>query len=205
MSDTVAGRKRGGALHWIVAVLIGAVVGAGSAGWALTRLPIGAHRTADGVWSTNLTRGDAAANAYVRGPTALRGLLALSAREAVYFNAERDADGRRLSADCAYELIGGPMPARWWSITVYDDRDYLAMNADDAHSVDATRIVADPDGRFVVRLAQDRAGAANWLSTNATGGPQVMLRLYGPESTVLEAPGTVPAPAIRRIGCDGGR
>ena len=37
------------------------------------------------------------------------------------YNAQHDDDGRKLSASCNYDITGGPIQARWWSITAYAD------------------------------------------------------------------------------------
>lgn len=191
--------------RWTSAAIIGVALGAGSAVFALKSQQLASVETRDGSWSTSLDKGDVDANAYVRGLSALRGLLAMSAQETVYYTAETDSDGRRLSEGCDYELTGGGQPARWWSITVYDDADFLASNTDDHHSVDATRMVRGPDGQWSVRLAREAGKAANWLSAAATRRPVLSLRLYNPEPSVLAAPAGLPAPIIRRIRCVGDR
>lgn len=177
------------------------MLGAGSAWAALKSQQLASVKTADGVWSTSLQKGAVDANPYVRGMSALRGLLAMSAKETVYYTAETDSEGRRLREECDYYLTGEDMPARWWSITVYDDRDFLAMNVDDHHSLDATRMARDPNGRWRARLARDQAGAENWLSAKATRQPVLSLRLYNPEAAVLARPTELSAPMIRRLAC----
>ena len=191
--------RRRAILTWGLLAALGLALGLGSALWVLLeRRPGGGTRV--GAWSIDLDVGGEQGGPYVRAITATQGLLAMSQREAVYFLALADDDGRGLDPDCAYEIAGGDFPAAWWSITAYDG-SYLAQNADDHPSVDATSIERADDRTWTARLAGRRGSAANWISLQGSSAPNLLLRLYVPEESVLDDPTSVPVPTVRRLGC----
>lgn len=189
--------------RWSLAIILGLAAGVLSARWVVMS-PGGSFAQArDGVWRTSLDVGSTKANPYIRAVVARRGLLGLSARETIYYNASTDAEGRPLREACDYEISGGGLPARWWSITLYAHDDFLAVNQDGAPSIDATTVVAGPGGAWTGRIGRERAGAANWLSSKAAGDLVLSIRLYNPAPTVLAHPLEVDLPRIKRLGCAG--
>ena len=112
---------------------------------------------------------------------AREGLLALSARQALYFTINRDEAGRPLEEGCIYEIASPPLAARWWSLTLYAADNFLARNNDHAPSVDATRTLAAADDSWAVRISPVRGETANWISSRAAGrGFLLTLRIYDP-------------------------
>jgi hypothetical protein len=154
-------------------------------------------------WFGNKNTGSAAADPYTRGIIAKIGLLALNRSETIYFHRYKDGTGQRLSESCAYEMKGGALPTRWWSITIYAADDFLPMTEDRAFSVDATQVVRDADGSWTARIAADRAGAANWISSRAAGKFSLGLRMYNPADGARDDASGIPFPTIRLIGCPG--
>jgi hypothetical protein len=123
--------------------LVGLGLGAGSALWMVARAKsMGGDIEANG-WHTSPQVGAPAADPWTRALVARAGLLALAKSETIYFSRDRDDAGRPFSDRCTYLLEGGPLPARWWSITLYAGDIYLAFNQDNAASVDATRLQRD--------------------------------------------------------------
>src|SRR5690606_20588940 len=103
-----------------------------------------------------------------------------------YFTSATDDDGRPLSEACRYRLSGGPMPARWWSVTLYDGESRLPMNDDGALSIDASRAGG---GRWEAIVAPARpAGEEAWISSRNAGRFDLTLRLYVPEPALFEDP-----------------
>jgi len=188
-------------LLWIAAVLSGAVIGAASA-WAA--LSFGAAGSVEryGAWTHNRAAGSTAAGPYSRAIIAKEGLLALSAREALYFTLTRDENGRPLDEACIYELNGGDIDARWWSVTLYAADDYLARNNDHAASIDASSIAQSRTG-WRARIAPVRGDTDNWLSSrDARRGFSLMLRVYNPQRDFRAAEETLPA--LTTVSCSGG-
>ncbi|MBI1188848.1 MAG: DUF1214 domain-containing protein [Alphaproteobacteria bacterium] len=190
-----------GLLKWAAAIVLGFALGVGS---ALLVIGFGAQRASDaaGAWTINRLAGSQAADPYTRASVARVGLLALAQSETIYFNLAEDEDGRRLSQACRYELTGGPMPARWWSITLYASDNYLPRNQGDALSIDATSVRADEAGRWAATVSAASPDAENWISSDAAGdGFSLTLRLYNPTDAARAAPSDVPTPRLRTLSC----
>ncbi len=105
-----------------------------------------------GPWHTSLIIGSADADMGTRNYVATTALLALNRSETIYFEALRDDDGEKLSASCNYDITGGPIQARWWSITAYADDNFLIPNAANRYSYNSRLLGNSPDGRFSIAL-----------------------------------------------------
>jgi len=186
-------------LAWTAAVIAGVVLGLGSA-WAVLKFGGSSFTEHYGHWVFSRAAGSIGADPYTRAIIAREGLLALSAREAVYFSLYTDEHGRPLSESCVYELNGRPLDARWWSVTLYADDNYLARNTDSAHSIDATR--AGNDAAWVARISPVRGDATNWLSSReARRGFVIMLRVYNPQRDFH--PSEAALPVLTTVSCAG--
>jgi hypothetical protein len=190
-------------LRTVGAIVVGLVIGGGSALWVLGNGELLGDFEKD-YWFGNDQAGSVAADPYTRGIIASIGLLALNRSETIYFHRYKDERGRQLREGCVYELSGASLPTRWWSITVYAADHFLPVNTHRAFSVDASQIVASPDGSWTVRIAPDRAGAANWIASEAAGEFSLALRMYNPETIALEDAASIPFPTVATISCDGG-
>ena len=186
---------------WIVTALTGALLGAASA-WAALEMGGVSFGERYGAWTHNRAAGSAAAGPYTRAIIARQGLLALSAREALYFNLAEDQDGRGLSESCIYELSGRDLAARWWSVTLYADDAFLAQNSDHAASIDASSVRPSADGLWRARVAPVRGDAAYWLSSRAARRNfSLTLRVYNPQRDFRASAETLPA--LTRLSCAG--
>ena len=153
----------------------------------------------DGPWRTTLTAGAADANPYERTAIAVAGLYALGKQETLYYTAFADSEGRPLEGRCDYTLAGSPLPARWWSLTMYADDNYLVPNAPGIYSRHAGNLAFEPDGSFVVAVSA-REQARNWLPAPA-GAFSITARLYNPDPAVFADLTKVALPAIVRGSC----
>ena len=188
-------------LAWTAAIIAGIVLGAASA-WAT--LAVGRDNFSEryGAWTHNRAAGSTAAGPYTRAIIAMEGLLALSAREALYFNLAEDQDGRPLTESCIYELLGRELDARWWSVTLYADDDFLVQNNDLAYSIDASRVRLGPGGAWRARIAPVRGDAAYWLSSRgARRDFSLTLRVYNPQRHFRARADTLPV--LNRLSCAG--
>jgi hypothetical protein len=154
-----------------------------------------------GAWSTSVDRGSTEANPYLRATTAVQALFAMRSDQVIYYIALTDDEDQRLSEDCVYELSGGSVPARWWSITIYDGA-YLPRGGDEQHSVDATDFVDAPDGRWTARVGGTAQGDQPWISSRSAGRPNLVLRLYEPDEGVVQDPSSIDPPSITRVSCE---
>jgi len=186
----------------IAAVLAGALLGAASA-WAVIGCGASSSVERFGGWAHNRAAGSEAAGHYSRAIIAKEGLLALSAREALYFTLTEDSEGRPLSESCIYELEGRPLDARWCSVTLYARDDFLVRNSDSASSVDASSVSALSNGAWRIRIAPVRGDAPNWISSrDARRDFSLMLRVYNPQRDFRAAEETLPV--LTTLSCSEG-
>lgn len=99
-----------------------------------------------GPWETGKSFGTLDASTLTRAKVALSVLLALPAREAMYLTATRDSNGRALDGRCTYEVRGGTLDGRWWSVTLYEGEGWLVKNAAKRWSVAANAVTPDAQG-----------------------------------------------------------
>lgn len=185
---------------WAATVLLGVGLGALSL-WAVFAFGSASFSEHYGAWSLNRAAGSQAAGPYTRAIIARTGLLALSAREAIYFNLDKDERGRPLDESCVYEISGRPLLARWWSVTLYARDNYLAQNSDHAHSVDASRAGA---GAWRARVAPVQGNTQFWISSRAAKrGFSLTLRVYNPYDDF--EPSAEALPTLQTISCAGGQ
>lgn len=163
-----------------------------------------------GGWRSDFAIGSDAANPYTRARVARHGLLALAKSEAVYFTKTTDASGQPLTEDCTYRLLVDQMPARWWSITLYNSESLLPINEDEALSVNADQVSeARGQGEYLMPLvpiivARDRPEDGLWISSRNASQFDLTLRLYMPDDYLLEKPeDALSAPSLTRVSCDG--
>jgi hypothetical protein len=136
-----------------------------------------------------------------RAAAAMGGLWGNHAYEAAYIMTYVDEDGDQLIGDRTYTLRLSPTPPvkAFWSLTMYDVPNfYLVENEIDRYSIgDRTPgIIYDSDGAMTITIShtkpEDPGALANWLP--APKGPfRPVMRMYEPESSVLDLTYVVPA------------
>ena len=154
----------------------------------------------NGPWSTGSNVGTADASVATRATVALRGLLALPEREAIYFNATTDSGGRTLDGRCAYRVSGGAIDARWWSLTLYDAKGYLIPNPASVYSVGSAALSPEEAGKWQIEIARDKTGA-HWIAMPDDQRFELTLRAYHPSRDLLARRGSVALPRIERGEC----
>lgn len=177
-----------------VAIVIGLVVGTGCAVYGIRAGALGSS-SAIGPWETGSDFGSRDQGAMTRAVVALRGLLALPAREARYYTAATDDRGAPLDGRCRYTVSGGALPARWWSLTLYDPAGYLAGSG--PYSVESAGVRTDAGGRWRVTVGP----GATALPTAGLDRFALTLRTYLPADAGRTSPTREQLPAIRREGC----
>lgn len=185
-------------------ILIGGGLGGGFALYMLNQgMNIG-KETVQG-WVGSHVSGDKSADPYTRALVARAGLLALTQAETLYFNRTTDETGKKLRADCTYKLVGGPQPARWWSVTIYAADNYLPVNGDNAQSADATRVVAFAKpadlGRWSVQVSPRKTDAIHWISSKNAGNYALTIRLYNPQDGARKDFKSIAFPTIKTVSC----
>ena len=184
----------------LLMLVIALVLGIGSALGDL-HLPVARLGLSNGAWRTNLAVGSPAAGMYLRAYIARVGLFALNKTETIYYTAETDDDGRPLRSRCDYRIEGRDLPARWWSLTLYGEDNFLIPNNNNRWSYGQKSVARPADGGYVIMVsANPRDG--DWLPAgDKDQGLALSLRLYNPEAVVYESPETIALPRIVREAC----
>jgi hypothetical protein len=157
-------------------------------------------RVSNGPWDTGKSFGSVDASTLTRAKVALSGLLALPAKEAMYFTATRDSAGRALDGRCTYDVRGGKLDGRWWSITLYEGEGWLVKNAANRWSIPASAVATDTQGRWGFTVSPTPQTGA-WLPTGSAKAFDLTLRLYHPSPDMISNPENAQLPVIDRKGC----
>ncbi len=194
MNKNLAGKLLGA----VAAVAAGAFGGAMIARSSIyTEADVGSF-IHNGVWYTDRGFGSKDATALTRAYVAVVGLLALSREETIYYLAHTDESGDPISSDHAYEITGIGLPARWWSITLYDADHFLTPNAEGRYSVRATDMEREADGSFRIILSREEM-TGNWIPMGEGRDMSLLLRMYNPEPQVLGRLAEIDLPTIRKV------
>lgn len=154
----------------------------------------------NGPWSTNTDNGTADASALSRARVALFGLLALPAKEAMYFTARTDSAGATLNGNCTYTVSGGELDARWWSITLYKGEGWLVKNEANRWSVGGNAPERDANGNWSFTVSPQSVEGV-WLPTGRTPQFDLTLRTYHPKGALLNDPAKAKLPTIKKERC----
>lgn len=164
--------------RYLICAGAGLVIGTGGAIWSVRAGALGSNDTI-GIWATGKDFGTARASAYTRAVVALYGLLALPATEARYYTAATDDHGDPLNGRCTYRVTGGQLPAKWWSLTLYDPAGYLVANAPGVYSVGSVALPVGEQANWAVMVAPTQQ-TGHWLPTGGVEKFALTLREYLP-------------------------
>lgn len=186
--------------RYAIALVGGIAIGLGGAWW-ITGNGLRNGAIVNGPWTTSLGLGTKTTDPITRAAIARAGLLALPARETVYWSAQNDAAGARLDGNCRYRLSGKPLDARWWSVTIYDAAGYLVANPANIWSVNGANVALDDKGEWRVTIAPAKPAKGAWLP-GIRGQPfDLTLRMYNPGKAFMADPAKAVLPAIVKEGC----
>ena len=185
--------------RYVICVALGLI---GGAAYAVQQVRGGLNDgvVSSGPWETGKSFGTVDASTLTRAKVALSGLLALPAKEAMYFTATRDSNGRALDGRCTYDVRGGTLDGRWWSVTLYEGEGWLVKNAARRWSIPASAVATDAQGRWSFTVSPD-SQSGSWLPTGSAEAFDLTLRLYHPSADIIKSPETAQMPAIDRKGC----
>lgn len=153
-----------------------------------------------GPWMTLKQVGQTEQSPYSRARVALYGIWGLPPSEVIYFTAMTDESGAALKSTCAYRIEGVEPPARWWSLTAYQNLFYIP-NPANRYSLSKTTIAANRDGSWIIRLSSDGKGPNGLALGNGKGLITLSLRLYQPNPGIAANRTLVPLPRIAREAC----
>lgn len=150
-------------------------------------------------WGYSVQLGQYGSDYLLRACTAMKGLGALSADEAVYALADFDETGQRLDGTHGYELVfapGGLPPVdALWSLSLYGADRFFVGNPIGRHAIgDRTPgLQYDADGGLRIVIQHDApSSSANWLPAPAAPF-YLILRFYHPRAEFLDGRYTIPA------------
>ena len=189
-------------LNLLFIFIIALVLGLGSA-WYMIEEGSALTTSRVGPWSVWRSAGKPDADPYTKAHMARAGRLPITATSALYFFADGDEKGERLSSDCEYVVEGRPLNAAWWSLAVYDGTGRLIPNRAGRHSFNRTDVARRADGSFRIVLARS-ARPGNWLPTAKQGSLKLLLRAYDlrdADSVLDKAAAERGLPTIRKIVC----
>ena len=180
----------------LVALILGGVIGIGSAVLAFEQ-GASAGNVINGPWRTNLAVGSQQADLYTRAWVAVHGLLALNQSETIYYHAYSDDNNQLLSGDSVYRIEGKAPDARWWSITLYGEDDFLIPNELNRYSYSGNSVTYDRDGKFTIYISKAQQ-PGDWLPMGDQKKFSLSLRLYNPGEFMRKNPTAVELPHIIR-------
>jgi hypothetical protein len=186
-------------LRYSICILLGLGGGAAFAVHQVRSADLGRQVT-NGPWSTNTDNGTKDASALSRARVALFGLLALPAKEAMYFTARVDSEGAPLRGNCTYRVSGGVMDARWWSITLYKGEGWLVKNEANRWSVAGDAPQRDAQGNWSFTVSPVKS-EGEWLPTGDAPQFDLTLRTYHPQGALLNDPAKATLPTIKKESC----
>lgn len=184
-------------VRYLICGVAGLALGAGAAVQRVRTGALGAS-TAIGPWTTGKDFGTTGASAFTRAVVSLRGILALPAHEARYYNAAVDSAGQPLDGTCRYRVTGKAIPAKWWSLTLYDHPGYLVANQAGIFSI-ASAKVPNPASWTVIVAPSEQAGL--WLPTGRIDRFELTLRTYLPDDSGVGNLTRDQLPSIVKEGC----
>ena len=184
----------------IMGALLGTLLGGGSAlyftSYAGVRPDI-----RNGAWEIYEGVGEKNRSMYRRAFVARIAWFGLPATETVYATARCDDRGEPLSDRCGYRLRGGPVDARWWSVTAYRNRHWM-KNPFDRYGLSSTEVQPGPSGSWEIKFDQTRQ-PGYWLPIDEQSGElSLVFRLYNPSRQLATGLRTTSQlPAIERLAC----
>jgi hypothetical protein len=191
-------------LGWFVrAVLmcgVGLALGLAATAYALSHLsPF--DRVRLGPWQLEAHAGSPDADPYTLARIARTGEIPLAAGEGLQLIAKADDDGRRLDARCVYK-VGPHVPAaRYWTLSLIDERGWPVDNAAHRFGFRSSELLRAGDGTFTIVVAAD-AQPGNWLPVGGPGPFRLALRLYdSPLGATAAEIERAAAPRITRVAC----
>lgn len=184
----------------LLALCIAAVVGVGAT-WLTTTRGTELGTLTIGAWTARPWIGSADIDPYSRATIIRNGDLPIGAGDGIAFIARRDDRKRPFDGRCDVVVSGVTPPARFWTLTLYDNKGRLVANSLQRYDFTSQEIVRNSDGSFAIHIAP-RARAGNWLPTGGIERYVLMLRLYDtPVGVATRSPRDAPMPAVATVGC----
>jgi len=187
------------AFNLVLALVIAVVVGLGGTWYALT-YEKGVETVIAGPWRAVIEVGTVEPNPYARAVLARTGAIPMVATESIVFRTSTDSRGELLRGACVYRLRGDVIEARWWTLTVTDEKGRQPIRDPGTHAMTSVGVVRDQEGKFEIVLSPT-ARPGNWLSTGGMPRLALALRLYDTPLYVNGGLDDIVLPSIAREQC----
>jgi hypothetical protein len=187
-------------LTTLLALIIATAVGLGSTYVTATRgTDLGTLRI--GAWTARPKNGTADVDPYSRATIARNGELPIGTGDGIAFSATADDKKKPLDGRCDVLVSGVTPAARFWTLTLFDQKGRLVANSLQRYGFTSQEIIRGSDGSFEIRVAS-RSRAGNWLPTGGIERYALMLRLYDtPVGVATRTQRDAPMPSISTAGC----
>jgi len=184
----------------LVALALAAAVGLGAT-WMTTTRGTELGTLTIGAWTARPRTGTTDIDPYSRATITRNGELPIGTGDGISFTATRDDKKKLLDGRCDVVVSGVTPAARFWTLTLYDNKGRLVANALQRYGFTSQEIVRGADGGFEIRVAS-RSRAGNWLPTGGIERYSLMLRLYDtPVGVATRTQRDAPMPQIATVGC----
>jgi hypothetical protein len=184
----------------LVALALAAVVGLGST-WMTTTRGTELGTLTIGAWTARPRTGTVDIDPYSRATITRNGELPIGTGDGIAFTATTDDKKKPLDGRCDVVVSGVTPAARFWTLSLYDNKGRLVANALQRYGFTSQEIVRGADGGFEIRVAS-RSRAGNWLPTGGIERYSLMLRLYDtPVGVATRTQRDAPMPQIATVGC----
>ncbi|MHA1914931.1 MAG: DUF1214 domain-containing protein [Promethearchaeota archaeon] len=140
----------------------------------------------NGCWQTN-RRGEGSKEALRihRARIAKRAGFGMNRDEAIYWSADFDSIGKRITFNHKYRIEGVDPDTRWWCLSVNRD-GYFVPNQFDRYSFSKTDVKRETDGSWVIKLSTKKQ-PGNWIPLGDQDGHfRITLRCYNPDPSMIE-------------------
>ncbi len=188
------------AIGAVLMFAIALVVGLGTTLFTATR-NISFDTIRIGAWQAAPRTGTSSIDPYAQAAIARAGMLPISSGDGIAFTARTDDAGRLLDGRCDIQIQGITPPARYWTLTLYDNEGQLVANALDRNGFTSQEVARDANGGITINIAP-RARAGNWLPSSALNQIVLVMRLYDtPVGVGTRTTKDTPMPAITTRSC----
>lgn len=186
------------AILFILALVIGSASGLGMT-WVMSARDNGFGALDIGVWRAWPRSGTSEADPYARAVFARSGELPIGLAEGISFVAATDNRGYAIDGRCITRISGKLLPARFWTLTIYDGRGRLIENPAARHGFTSTEVVFSDEGTIDIWLSP-RVHSGNWLPTGESERIVAVIRLYDTPTGVARSE-AAQMPNITREKC----
>lgn len=184
----------------LLALALATAVGLGST-WMTTTRGTEFGTLTIGAWTARPRIGTVDIDPYSRATITRNGELPIGTGDGIAFTASADDKKKPLDGRCDVVVSGVTPPARFWTLTLYDNKGHLVANTLQRYGFTSEEIVRGADGGFEVHVAS-RARSGNWLPTGGIERYTLMLRLYDtPVGVATRNKRDAPMPAVATAGC----